>query len=270
MESSYETAASGQRLSLASEWRFLCASALLWAAGVAGTVYLSVSVSGGIPMSAGSSMVWIRQPGQTWLEAGGWFLSMWFVMMLAMMLPSLIPSLLSYRRSVPRLEGSHLGGLTLLAGVGYFAVWAVFGVIAYPLGLLVVGAEMQWMNLASLVLPVTIVVLLLAGILQFTRWKACMLEDYRQAPTQDHPQSPQARSAWQFGLRLGMHCVLCCIGFMVVLLATGVMNLLGMALVAAAITLERLAPKPDLTARLLGFAVILAGSLTIARAAGII
>jgi predicted metal-binding membrane protein len=67
-------------------------------------------------------------------------------------------------------------------------------------------------------------------------------------------------------MRLGVHCVLCCCGFMMVLLVTGVMNLAAMAMVAAAITVERLAPRPRLVARISGVMVIAAGALAIARA----
>src|SRR5437588_5966684 len=67
-------------------------------------------------------------PGQTWLPAAASFLGMWIVMMVAMMLPSLVPTLWRYRQA-------GLGQLTTLVGVGYFAVWTVFGMVAYLLGL---------------------------------------------------------------------------------------------------------------------------------------
>src|SRR5207302_11310669 len=66
-------------------------------------------------------------PGQTWLPAAASFLGMWIVMMVAMMLPSLVPTLWRYR------QAGH-GPMTALVGVGYFAVWTVFGMFAYLLG----------------------------------------------------------------------------------------------------------------------------------------
>src|SRR5438034_11602811 len=65
-------------------------------------------------------------PGQTWLPAAASFLAMWIVMMVAMMLPSLVPTLWRYRQA-------GLGQLTTVVGVGYFVVWTVFGMAAYPL-----------------------------------------------------------------------------------------------------------------------------------------
>jgi predicted metal-binding membrane protein len=53
---------------------------------------------------------------------------------------------------------------------------------------------------------------------------------------------------------------------MTVLLVTGVMSLGVMAMVAAAITVERFAPRPERAARATGVVVIAAGVLVIARA----
>ena len=259
MDRGYEPEAAGQRTGLSPDWTFLGVSALLFTTSAGGLIYWTNSMSGGDT----SATAWMRMPGQTWLSAAGTFMGMWMVMMLAMMLPSLTPSLLSYRRLARRQEGFSLGGLTALAGAGYFIVWAIFGIIAYPLGVIFVAAEMQWMVLANLALPLTGLVLILVGILQFTGWKARMLGDYREMPALNQSLSPHARNAWKYGLRLGVHCALCCIGFMAVLLVTGVMDLGAMALIAAAITIERLAPKPELIARLLGVAIIVVGALMI-------
>jgi predicted metal-binding membrane protein len=51
---------------------------------------------------------------------------------------------------------------------------------------------------------------------------------------------------------------------MMVLLATGVVNLGAMAVITAAITAERLAPAPTLVARTAGFVMIAAGVFVIA------
>ena len=59
-----------------------------------------------------------------------------------------------------------------------------------------------------------------------------------------------------------------CSGPMAVLLVAGVMDLGAMALVAAAITLERLAPWPGAAARATGVAAVAAGALVVARALG--
>jgi predicted metal-binding membrane protein len=56
---------------------------------------------------------------------------------------------------------------------------------------------------------------------------------------------------------------------MAILLAVGVMDLRAMAVVAAAISVERLAPAGERVARAIGTVVVGAGWLLIARAAGL-
>src|SRR3989441_8796906 len=104
--------------------------------------------------------------------AAGSFLCMWVVMMVAMMLPSLVPMLWRYRQAVGRTSETRLGWLTALVGVGYFLVWTVFGMAAFPLGVALAAVEMQQPALARAV-PIAVgVVVLMAGSLQLTAWKA--------------------------------------------------------------------------------------------------
>jgi len=113
------------------------------------------------------------------------------------------------------------------------------------------------------------VVVLLAGALQFTAWKARHLACCRAAPGPGRTLPADAGTAWRHGLRLGLHCSYCCAGLMVVLLVIGVMDVSAMAVVAAAITVERLAPAGERVARATGAVVIGAGFLLIGRAAGL-
>src|SRR6266581_3637567 len=103
-----------------------------------------------------------------------------------------------------------------------------------------------------------------AGLLQFTAWKARHLACCREAPAGERD-----RTAWQHGLSLGLHCSQCCVGLMAILLVIGVMNVLAMAVVAAAITVERLAPAGERVARATGAVALGAGLFLIARAAGL-
>src|SRR5215208_2510441 len=160
----------------ASRQAFLGVSALLFVASAGVTIVWcrSMSAMGGVPMPGGwtMSMVWMRMPGQTWLGAAASFLGMWVVMMVAMMLPSLVPMLWRYRQAVGRTGGTRLGWLTALVGVGYFFVWTVFGVAVFPLGVALAATEMRQPALARAV-PIAVgVVVLIAGALQFTAWKA--------------------------------------------------------------------------------------------------
>jgi predicted metal-binding membrane protein len=203
--------------------------------------------------------------GQTWLSAAVEFMGMWVVMMVAMMLPSLAPMLSTYRRSVHAVDETRLARLTTIVAVGYFTVWAAFGAAAYPLGVILGAAGMRWPAVARAVPVATGVTIVLAGCVQLTTWKSRQLGRCRDA-TCGRSLRPNARSAWRHGLHLGTHCSLCCSGFMTILLVTGVMDPGAMTVVAAAITFERLAPRPDRAARAAGVVAIATGALVIARA----
>lgn len=261
--------ASGQ----ASRQAFLGVSALLFGASAAATMVWSASMAstGGMSMPGGwtMSMAWMRMPGQTWTGAALSFVAMWVVMMVAMMLPSLVPMLWRYRQAVASKGETRLGRLTLLVGIGYFCVWTGFGMAAYPAGVALAAAEMQQPALARTV-PIAIgVVVLIAGALQFTAWKAHHLACCRAAPRRAHPLPANAASAWRYGLRLGLHCSGCCAGLTSILLVVGIMDLRAMAVVTAAITVERLAPAGESVARAIGAVVVVAGLFLIARASGL-
>jgi predicted metal-binding membrane protein len=207
-------------------------------------------------------------PGQTWPGAAAAFMGMWIVMMVAMMLPSLVPMLSGYRRSVREPGGARLSVLTALAGVGYFSVWAAYGATAYPIGVALGAAEMRWPALARSVPAVTGLMFLLAGGFQLSAWKARQLGHCRDASGCGPSLPPDTGSAWRHGLRLGVHCSLCCSGLILILLVTGVMDLRAMAMVGAAITAERLFPRRARIARVAGVAIIAVGVLVIFRALG--
>jgi len=266
------SSAGGQEIGrhMVSERAFLTVTALLFAASVTVTIVWCVSMSAmeGMPMQGGwtMSMAWMRMPGQTWPGAAAAFLGMWVVMMMAMMLPSLVPMLWRYRQAVGRRGETRLGWLTALVGVGYYLVWTVFGVIAFLLGAALAAVAMQEPELARADPIAAGIVILISGALQFTAWKAHHLACCRQAPARD---PADAGTAWRYGLRLGLHCSLCCFGLMAILLVIGIADLGAMAIVAAAITIERLAPTGECAARATGAIAVGAGLFLIARAAGL-
>lgn len=257
---------------MVSDRGFLGVSALLFAASAAATIGCCVSMpaADGMPMPGGwtLSMAWMRMPGQSWPGVAAAFLGMWMPMMAAMMLPSLVPMLRRYRRAVGGAGTTRLGRLTALVGAGYFAVWAAIGAAAFPLGAILAAVVMQLPALARAVPAATGALVLLAGALQLTPWKAHHLACCRQAPGRGRALPADAGTAWRHGLRLGLHCGYCCANLTVVLLVIGVMDLRAMLLVTAAITLERLAPAGERAARAIGAAGIGAGLLLIAGAAG--
>lgn len=255
---------------VAADRRFLGIAALLFAGSAAVTVAWcgTMSAMGGMPMAGGwtLSMAWMRMCEQSWLGAAASFLGMWAVMMVAMMLPPLVPMLRRYRRAV---GGPRLGRLTALAGAGYFGVWVLIGIVIYPLGVALAAAGIQLPALARAVPFAAGVVVLLAGALQFTPWKARRLAGCRAAPGYGRGLPASHSAAWRHGVSIGLRCSSCCGNLMTILIVLGVMDLHAMALVTAAIAAERLAPAGEHVARAIGAIVIGAGLFLIAQASGL-
>ena len=196
------------------------------------------------------------------------FIGMWIVMMVPMMLPSLVPMLWRYREAVGSMGTARLNVLTALVGVGYFSVWTVVGVAVFPFTGALAAIE-EYPALARAV-PIAVgLAVLIAGVVQFTAWKARHLSCCRDAGVVGQPFRGDVRTAWQHGVRLARLCAPCCANLMVILLAVGMMDLRAMAAVTAAITAERLAPAGGRVARAIGFVAVGTAVLLIALAAGV-
>jgi len=194
-----------------------------------------------MPMGGGSALTWTAAPAA--------FVGMWVVMMVPMMLPSLIPMLWRYRRAAAATRVACPGLAMALVGVGYFSVWTVLGVAAFPLSV----------ALTRLPSAAAGVIAVIAGAWQLTAWKARHLACCRQAM----PKVATVHAAWRYGMSLGLDCARSCGNLMVIPLVFGMMDLRAMALVGGAITLERLAPAGDRVARALGIAAIATGAFVI-------
>jgi len=172
-----------------------------------------------------------------------------------------------YHQALDGRGETRVGRLVALAGLGYFFVWTVLGMAAFPLGVALAAVEMQQPALASAVPMAVGAIVLISGSLQLTAWKARRLASCREAPGVGHTLPADAGTAWRHGLRLGLACMRCCAGLMAILLVIGVMDLRAMGAVTAAITLERLAPAGECVARGIGVIVVGAGLFLVARAA---
>jgi predicted metal-binding membrane protein len=112
------------------------------------------------------------------------------------------------------------------------------------------------------------VIVLLAGAIQFTRWKARQLERCREGLACMGEPSRDGWSTYRQGVGFGVHCALCCAGFMLVLLVTGMMELVTTAVLSMVITAERLVPRPEAATRVVGAVLLGAGVLLLGRALG--
>jgi len=112
------------------------------------------------------------------------------------------------------------------------------------------------------------VVVVIAGAFQFTASKARHLACCRETPGCDCTLSADAGTALRHGILLGLDCSRCCAGLMAIQLVILMMDLRAMAVVMAAITVERLAPGGEHVARGIGGVAVAAGLFLVVRAAG--
>lgn len=190
----------------------------------------------------------------------GLFVLTWVVMMAAMMLPAITPFTVGIRTLLPTGTRTRrvLVGLTL----GYLAVWSALGLLAYAV---VRGFDTVAESGSTTAVKTGAVVLLVAGGYQFTPLKRWCLVRCRSPLALVMRHGPQASrgpvGAFAVGMRHGGYCVGCCWGLMAVLLAAGVMSLVWMAVIAAAITIEKVLPRPELAGRLWGAGLLVAGAV---------
>lgn len=184
--------------------------------------------------------------------------AMTVAMMVAMMLPSIAPTLWRHHRQLRAMRIRRAALRTVLFAAGYGSVWAIVGVAmvamsgGFPLTLRL-PIDPRFARQAGAA------VVLCAGTLQCSRWKAKQLVRCRQACVTQHSASVRALAAWRDGFRLGGHCSLNCAAPMAILLVAGLMDVRAMLLITVAITAERIAPAGARIARLTGVLALVAG-----------
>jgi len=213
--------------------------------------------------------------GSSAIGAGAWpgaaasFLGMWVVMTVVMMLPSIAPTLWRYRVSLAGAGVTRAHALTALAGTAYLTVWTGAGVLVFLLGLAISAAQSHWPGVVRVAPIAAGAVVLVAGSVQLTAWKARRLARCREVPPARVAARTTVGNAWRHGLGLGRDCGLSCAGAMASVLALGLMDMRAMAIATVAITAERLAPAGERVARAIGLGAIVAGAMLAARAVGL-
>lgn len=189
---------------------------------------------------------------------------MWSVMMVAMMLPSASPAILMYSTlSRKRKETGAAIAPAWLFTLGYLAVWTAFSALATGLQFGLQEAALLSEMMVSKSGWLSGSLLVAAGIYQWLPIKDACLQKCR-APLQFFMFNwrPGNAGAFLMGAEHGGFCLGCCWALMLLLFVAGVMNLFWVALIAAFVLIEKLAPKGALVGRLCGLAmIVLGGSL---------
>ncbi|TMC53117.1 MAG: DUF2182 domain-containing protein [Chloroflexi bacterium] len=195
------------------------------------------------------------------MMGAGLFLITWLVMMVAMMFPSVAPMTLAFA-SVTRARGE--GVLPTGAFViGYLMVWTAAGLV--PLGVLQ-ALNQVWMTPPSWLPRVGGVVIIVAGIYQFTPLKDACLRACRSPLgfVINHNFGGGALAAVRAGASHGLYCLGCCWALMAVLAVLGLMNIAWMAVFAAIFFIEKNVRRGELLPRIVGAACIAGGLAVVA------
>jgi predicted metal-binding membrane protein len=222
---------------------------------------VSMSAMAALPMRGGwsLSMHWLAMCGRNVPAQMAAWLGMWSAMTVAMMLPATVPNLWRYHCAAVHAGASRPYALAACVGAGYLLVWLGLGVVIAISGTAMATVLLERPALARAMPFGTAAVLILAGALQCTAWKARQLTHCRQWPIGADAAPTCFGRAWRCGLSLGRHCSASCAGLTAILLVGGVMDLRVMAVVTAAITAERLSFHGDRVARAIGVLALVAG-----------
>ena len=169
--------------------------------------------------------------------------TMWALMMVAMMLPSAAPMILLHAR-IDRGTEARRALDNVLFALCYLFVWAAFSAFAaLAQAALVASGLVSAATLSAGEPKLTAGLLLSAAIWQLTPAKAACLEQCR-SPIQFVLRywRPGPAGAVRLGVIHGLFCLGCCWGLMLLLFVGGVMNLAWVALLAAVVFAEKLAP----------------------------
>jgi predicted metal-binding membrane protein len=240
--------------------------ALAWVAVIADASMASMS---GMEMSSnGMDGMEAASPGAVLpVPSAAAFLVSWGIMMAAMMLPSAAPMVALYGAVHRHADRTGQSGVpTLLFGLVYLIAWLLFGIPVYAAQLMVDRFAASSPMVAGLLPYALAVVLIAAGVYQFSPLKTACLRAC---------QSPLGflMARWRAGyagtLRLGLahaiYCIGCCWALMVVLVAAGAMGLHWVLLIAALVAAEKLVPGGIWIARTAGALLVVLGVLVAAN-----
>ena len=188
------------------------------------------------------------------------FVVSWVVMTTAMMLPTSLPLILLFQQMLGRRRGARWLPAGLIAG--YLGVWSVFGLGLYAGDWVLHRLVEAVPGLEARAWVISALILLLAGLYQFTPLKYHCLDKCRSPLSfiASHWQGRHAaREAIGLGVHHGLFCIGCCWSLMLVMFAVGAGSLGWMLALSAVMALEKNAPWGRKIAAPLGLVLLAAG-----------
>jgi len=172
-------------------------------------------------------------------------LGMWCAMSLAMMLPSAGPMIFTYAEiaDTAARKGEVIISPFILAA-GYTIMWLGFSLVATAVHLSLSSATWPKADSPAAVLA-SGAVFIVAGLYQFSPLKqACLHQCQRPFPFFFTHWATTPAGVFRLGLMQGGYCLGCCWALMLVMLATGTMNVVWMAILGAVMTIEKMTATP--------------------------
>ena len=222
--------------------------------------------------------VWAASPYGRYLHHDGGFAPLpveaalfslgWLLMIVAMMLPSSVPLVVTFGAIVGRRPQPRL--LVALLVAGYLAIWGAFGLAAWLLdrGVHAAVDASPWLaQHPQLIMGSTLAI---AGLWQFTPWRARCLDECR---------SPLGfvmnrwrgvdirRESFLMGIAHGAFCVGCCWSLMLVMFGVGLGSVTAMLALGALTAVEKNMPWGHRLTRPLGYGLLFAAVYSVASVA---
>jgi predicted metal-binding membrane protein len=186
--------------------------------------------------------------------------AMWAVMMVAMMLPAVVPSATLFSTLAASRHAPSSNLTTTMYIAGYTACWLLFAAPAAALqSALTNSALIDAMGQSTNAL-LSAVILLAAGLYQFSPLKTACLAKCRSPLAYFMAQwRDGAGGALMLGIRHGGYCVGCCWALMAVMFVVGAMNLVWMGSLTFLVLSEKVVPPAWRIDRITGVALVISG-----------
>jgi predicted metal-binding membrane protein len=187
----------------------------------------------------------------------GFFAASWTVMTIAMMLPTTLPLVAIFDRLA---DGKKFRlGLVALLIAGYLVMWALFGIVV-DIVMNATSALTQanpWLSRHAWIGGS--LVLLAAGLYQFTSLKHRCLEKCRSPLSFVIQHWRGRRDAWEafhLGFHHGLFCVGCCWSLMLLMIGVGLGSLSWMLMLGALMAVEKNVSWGNRVSAPIGYALI--------------
>jgi predicted metal-binding membrane protein len=196
-------------------------------------------------------------PGTMGLGVGS-FIAVWALMMSAMMLPSVTPFASLYIRTFRDNRALRLAGFAC----GYLVVWTVAALPAFTLAWLTARLARAHPATAT---ALAVVIFAACGVYQLTPLKdRCLARCRSPLGFVLKLGSYRGRTRdLRVGLYHGAFCLACCWALMALLIAFGLMNVIAMVVLAAAVLAEKTWSWGQLMSRGLGVAALVLAAVVI-------